>query len=268
MQDAFGFSVAGAVSSEKLLLVWNDLTEKSPLNSSHETKPLDLVWDWDLQLWLPIPSTHAKGRDKVIPTEVGSIYSQYAIEHYLQTSLADLKPEGTLCLVACIAYPFGWSNNSEISQICGPESGTYELGRCEVGWAYVLTIACGVISAILSGMPNILQSLLRRNTPPPPLPSSDAKYALLPPSYSHPHLLPPWNTMENSVFMGGIGGGGVGVGGGGGGGVNCYARRRPHSLVIPSDPSTLMDLTRRLSCSVFCPIPEQHQAGLPPTKPS
>ncbi|VDK22746.1 unnamed protein product [Taenia asiatica] len=164
---------------------------------------------------------------------------------------------GTLCLVACIAYPFGWSNNSEISQICGPESGTYELGRCEVGWAYVLTIACGVISVVLSGMPNILQSLLRRNTLPPPLPPNDAKYALLPPSYSHPHLPPPWNTMANSVFLGGSGGGG-----------NCYARRRPHSLVIPSDPSTLMDLTRRLSCSVFCPIPEQLQAALAPTKPS
>ncbi|KAL5964051.1 LHFPL tetraspan subfamily member 6 protein [Taenia solium] len=96
-------------------------------------------------------------------------------------------------------------------------------------------------------------------SPPPPLPSSDAKYALLPPSYSHPHLLPPWNTMENSVFMGGIGGGG---------GINCYARRCPHSFVISSNPSTLMDLTRRLSCSVFCPIPEQKQAELPPTKPT
>ncbi|VDK22703.1 unnamed protein product [Taenia asiatica] len=105
-------------------------------------------------------------------------------------------------------------------------------------------------------MPNILQSLLQRNVLPPMVTPNDAKYSLIPPNHSHPHLPPPWNTMENSVFLGGSGGG-----------VNYYARRRPHSLVVPSDSSTMLDLTRRLSCSVFCPIAVQEQAGLPPTKP-
>ncbi|KAL5105172.1 LHFPL tetraspan subfamily member 6 protein [Taenia crassiceps] len=164
---------------------------------------------------------------------------------------------GALCLVACIAYPFGWSNNSEISQICGHASGSYKLGRCEVGWAYVLTIACGVISVILSGMPNILQSLLQRSTLTATFTPSDAKRSLLPPSHFHPHLSPPWYTMGNSVFLRGNGGG-----------VNYHDRKRPHSLVVTSDPSTLLNFTRRLSCSVFRPLSEQQQADLPLAKPS
>ncbi|CDS43363.1 lipoma HMGIC fusion partner [Echinococcus multilocularis] len=165
---------------------------------------------------------------------------------------------GALCLVACLVYPFGWSNNSEILQICGPGSGSFKLGSCEVGWAYVLTIAGGVISVVLSGMPNLLHSLLQRNALPPPLPPSDAKYSLLPPSHFHlPHFPPPWYIVEPSMSLRGNGGG-----------VNCNVRIRPHSLMVPSDSSALWDLTRRLSCSVFCSIPEQHHAELAPTKPS
>ncbi|VDM35872.1 unnamed protein product [Hydatigera taeniaeformis] len=129
-------------------------------------------------------------------------------------------------------------------------------GRCEVGWAYVLTIACGVVSVVLSGMPNLRQSLLRRNallSPLARLPPSDAKCFLLPPSHFQPHIAPPWYTIHKLVFL---------SGGGGAGGINCNARRRPRSLVVTGDSRIMCHLAHRLSCSAFSSIREQHQAEL------
>ncbi len=36
---------------------------------------------------------------------------------------------GGLCLVACILFPFGWANNSEVTQICGPDSSAFNPGE-------------------------------------------------------------------------------------------------------------------------------------------
>ncbi|VDM31499.1 unnamed protein product [Hydatigera taeniaeformis] len=80
-------------------------------------------------------------------------------------------------------------------------------------------------------------------------------------NHFHSHLSPPWYTTQNSVFFSG-GSGGVG------GGINCSGRRRPHSLIVPPDPSSMCDLTRRLSCSTFWSIPEQEQSEMPPIKRS
>ncbi|VDM35737.1 unnamed protein product [Hydatigera taeniaeformis] len=68
-----------------------------------------------------------------------------------------------------------------------------------------------------------------------------------------PHIAPPWYTIHKSVFL---------SGGDGAGGINCNARRRPRSLVVPGDSRVMCNLAHRLSCSAFCFIPEQHQAEL------
>lgn len=44
-------------------------------------------------------------------------------------------------LLGCISYPFGW-NIDEYRRICGPEANRFELGLCEIRWAYVLAVIC------------------------------------------------------------------------------------------------------------------------------
>jgi hypothetical protein len=42
-------------------------------------------------------------------------------------------------IVACVSFPFGW-NSDEFRKICGPESNRFELGLCNIRWAYALAI--------------------------------------------------------------------------------------------------------------------------------
>ncbi|VDL60666.1 unnamed protein product [Hymenolepis diminuta] len=153
---------------------------------------------------------------------------------------------GSLCLTSCFIYPFGWSNNSEINQICGDER------RCEIGWAYVLTVAGGVISIVLSGMPNLLQSLLNRNSQTqnrlPMISSTVGKYPLITQN-NLPRMTHSWYNPDNSVFVNGNS-------------VSERVRRRPQSLVVSPDPNAMWDFSRRLSCSVFGSIPEHGQNEL------
>lgn len=107
---------------------------------------------------------------------------------------------GVLVLISCILYPLGWRSNYEVAQICGdstsilslgmfsiifvllgcidwdimaqwctlsfalPRSGisctSSYLGRCHVGWAFVLTCAGGLLSLLSTTIP----ALLMRNT--------------------------------------------------------------------------------------------------------
>lgn len=110
-----------------------------------------------------------------------------------------------------------------------------------MGWAYVLTIAGGVISIVLSGMPNLLQSLLQR--------SNLRHQAKHPPPSIHSHLSSPWYPLDTSMLLNGSA-------------VSSRVRRRPHSLVIAPNPSAAWDINHRLSCSVFGSIPEHQQAEL------
>ena len=43
---------------------------------------------------------------------------------------------GALCIISCLAYPFGWSNNSEVLQICGHESGSFKLGEFDFNFLF------------------------------------------------------------------------------------------------------------------------------------
>ena len=54
-----------------------------------------------------------------------------------------------LMLLACIIYPSGWSN-SEVTTICGTESGEYKLGLCSIRWAYMLAILGFFDAAVLA----------------------------------------------------------------------------------------------------------------------
>lgn len=125
-------------------------------------------------------------------------------------------------------------------------------GRCEIGWAYVLTVAGGVISIVLSGMPNLLQSLLSRNSRTqnrlPMISSTDGKYPLITQN-NLPRMTHSWYNPDNSVFVNGNS-------------VSERVRRRPQSLVVSPDPNAMWDFSRRLSCSVFGSIPEHGQNEL------
>ena len=94
---------------------------------------------------------------------------------------------------------------------------------------------------VLSGIPNLLQSLIQRGNILP-----QAKY---PPPSSQSHLSSPWYSLETSMILNGNAVNGINA-----------VRRRPHSLIVAPDPSVIWDVNHRLSCSVFGSIPEQRQA--------
>nr|XP_035946721.1 LHFPL tetraspan subfamily member 6 protein-like [Halichoerus grypus] len=55
--------------------------------------------------------------------------------------------EGLLIGAGCALYPLGW-DSEEIRQTCGYVSGQFDLGKCEIGWAYYCTGA-GAATAML-----------------------------------------------------------------------------------------------------------------------
>nr|KAF6374112.1 LHFPL tetraspan subfamily member 6 [Pipistrellus kuhlii] len=54
---------------------------------------------------------------------------------------------GLLIGAGCALYPLGW-DSEEVRQTCGYISGQFDLGKCEIGWAYYCTGA-GAAAAIL-----------------------------------------------------------------------------------------------------------------------
>uniref|UniRef100_A0A914Y2T7 Uncharacterized protein n=1 Tax=Panagrolaimus superbus TaxID=310955 RepID=A0A914Y2T7_9BILA len=64
-----------------------------------------------------------------------------------------LQAVAAVCVsCGCLLYPLGW-DNQEVRDACGPLSGRYFLGECQVGWAYIcmligsaLLLTCGALS--------------------------------------------------------------------------------------------------------------------------
>ncbi|KAK3102577.1 hypothetical protein FSP39_012326 [Pinctada imbricata] len=51
--------------------------------------------------------------------------------------------------LACVIYPSGW-NIDQVKEICGTTSGQYQLGYCNIRWAYILAIIGIFDAAILA----------------------------------------------------------------------------------------------------------------------
>ncbi|CAH8541587.1 unnamed protein product [Schistosoma turkestanicum] len=62
---------------------------------------------------------------------------------------------GLIILLCCILFTIGWSDNDEILQICGERRTRFDLGHCQLGWAYVITIMGGLLSIFCSIFPNL-----------------------------------------------------------------------------------------------------------------
>ncbi|CDS43761.1 lipoma HMGIC fusion partner [Echinococcus multilocularis] len=60
---------------------------------------------------------------------------------------------GLLVAFTCIMYPIGWKTNEEARQICGGSVGAFNIGHCEVGWAYIITIVGGIITFLSTLLP-------------------------------------------------------------------------------------------------------------------
>ncbi|TPP63303.1 Lipoma HMGIC fusion partner [Fasciola gigantica] len=69
---------------------------------------------------------------------------------------------GCLTLTACILYPVGWTNNGEVKQACGEEAYSFHLGRCHIGWAYVLTCSGGLLSVFAATLPIIFPKHIKQ----------------------------------------------------------------------------------------------------------
>lgn len=59
--------------------------------------------------------------------------------------------------LACVIYPSGWEND-ELQKICGPDSGKYRTGQCNIRWAYILAILGIFDAAILAVLAFFLAS--------------------------------------------------------------------------------------------------------------
>ncbi|VDO04129.1 unnamed protein product [Rodentolepis nana] len=60
---------------------------------------------------------------------------------------------GLLVGFTCVMYPVGWKGNEEVRQICGPSADIYNIGHCEVQWAYMITILGGILSLLSTLLP-------------------------------------------------------------------------------------------------------------------
>ncbi|KAH3880977.1 LHFPL tetraspan subfamily member 3 protein-like isoform X1 [Dreissena polymorpha] len=59
--------------------------------------------------------------------------------------------------LGCVIYPSGWEND-ELEKICGPDSGKYRMGDCNIRWAYILAIIGIFDAAILAVLAFFLAS--------------------------------------------------------------------------------------------------------------
>lgn len=55
---------------------------------------------------------------------------------------------GLLIGSGCALYPLGW-DSEEVRQTCGNSSDQFDLGSCEIGWAYYCTGAGAVVAMLL-----------------------------------------------------------------------------------------------------------------------
>ncbi|KAF5405379.1 Lipoma HMGIC fusion partner [Paragonimus heterotremus] len=62
---------------------------------------------------------------------------------------------GSLVLACCALYPFGWAENSEVHQICGERKSRFDLGRCQIGWGYLITLVGGFLAIFNSALPSL-----------------------------------------------------------------------------------------------------------------
>ncbi|KAF5403008.1 Lipoma HMGIC fusion partner [Paragonimus heterotremus] len=73
-----------------------------------------------------------------------------------------LLSAGFLTLLSCALYPIGWTGNTEVQQACGEDAHSFNLGRCEIGWAYVLTCSGGLLSLFIAMLPAIFPKHMKR----------------------------------------------------------------------------------------------------------
>ncbi|XP_070095395.1 LHFPL tetraspan subfamily member 6 protein isoform X1 [Equus caballus] len=78
------------------------------------------------------------------PVEGDEILYDVKLDHELRSLC---KIGGLLIGAGCALYPLGW-DSEEVRQTCGYVSGQFDLGKCEIGWAYYCTGA-GAAAAML-----------------------------------------------------------------------------------------------------------------------
>ncbi|CAH8578937.1 unnamed protein product [Dicrocoelium dendriticum] len=78
-----------------------------------------------------------------------------ALPFVLRSSQAILLLAGSMVLFSCAIYPVGWSSNSEVLQICGEQSSSFRLGRCQLGWTYFTTILGGLLAIFAAILPHL-----------------------------------------------------------------------------------------------------------------
>ncbi|CAK1547853.1 unnamed protein product [Leptosia nina] len=76
-----------------------------------------------------------------------------------------------LCLVAGVAvYPAAW-NEATVQETCGPAADQYNIGRCQVRWAYLLAIIGCLDGIVLAALAFILATKHVRLQPDTSYPS-------------------------------------------------------------------------------------------------
>ncbi|KAF8567661.1 hypothetical protein P879_06578, partial [Paragonimus westermani] len=101
----------------------------------------------------------------------------------------------SLVLACCALYPFGWAENPEVRQICGERKSRFDLGRCQIGWGYLITLVGGFLAIFNSALPSLC---LRR------FPAENRTNYLVSCATTAPQMSPAnpasWNVSRKSLF--------------------------------------------------------------------
>ena len=58
---------------------------------------------------------------------------------------------GILIFLGCVIFPAGW-HHMYVRRICGDDVGNYDIGQCEMRWAYILAIIAFFVILMLAIM--------------------------------------------------------------------------------------------------------------------
>ncbi|XP_069971348.1 LHFPL tetraspan subfamily member 3 protein [Penaeus vannamei] len=78
----------------------------------------------------------------------------------------DSKRTAALLLVGVVVFPTGWEAG-EVREVCGPTARPFNVGACEVRWAYILAIIGVLDAVVLSALAFVLATRHVRLQPEP-----------------------------------------------------------------------------------------------------
>ena len=94
-----------------------------------------------------------------------STYESVSAVHEMLYPLSLALSVVVLFFISIVVFPTGIKNLARHPQLCGSNAGSFTLGHCSIGWAYILTMVgtgTGAVAAGLSWTPGKWKERHRR----------------------------------------------------------------------------------------------------------